>query len=160
MLQGQQNWTRIRLFGLEFGIKINLRNRLPREQRSLYRIMAPTEPSPARTPCGSVSTKSWPTHPHSRCRSRDRIWGKVWDLGPGTWTSCLIFFLSQMFILFSCLFIPILLLLSVSRYGWKEDADGRLRGKKGNKTIKIYILENSKKYWDLIKVKHTHTETQ
>lgn len=49
------------------------------------------------------------------------------------------FFQSQMVFLFTYLFIPFPLLLSVSRYGWKEEADGKLRGRKGNRIVLTYI---------------------
>lgn len=66
-----------------------------------------------------------------------------------------------MVILFTYLFISLPFLLSVSRYGWEEEAAGRLRGRKGSKTVLKYIhFRKQKKYRDLGKVKHIYTETQ
>lgn len=92
----------------------------------------------------------------------ERIWVKVWDLGPVTWTVYLKVFQSQMVILFTYLFIPLPLLLSVSRYGWMDERDGRLRGRQGNRTVSKYthFRKLKKIYWDLKKLKHIHIHSR
>lgn len=53
-------------------------------------------------------------------------------------------------------------MLSVSRYGWMEETDGRLRGRQGNRTVSKYIhfRKLKKIYWDLKKVKHIHRNSR
>ena len=144
--------TSVRFFSLESVITIKCNNKF---LRSLYQIMflCPqfTRPNLALYCLETISRYQQPTHWPSWLKKH----GKNLSKSLGFRASHLNIQSKSSsapngYCLYLCLY-PLPLLLSVSRYGWMEETDRRLKGRQGNRTVLKYTRFREKLFWGLKK---------